>query len=395
MKVLYISPYIPTRIRVRTYSLIKELAKHHEVHVIALCDTKNDEQTPGKDELQGILSSFKIVNHHKLMAILQALIALPTSHPMCTAYCWSRQMSKEIDDLLGKGVFDIIHIEHLRAAHFHPRSNGVPVVFDSVDCLSALFEQMSKSNQHSMASRLTMKEEAWKLKHYEPRMLGRFDRILTTTDIERQAILNMNPELNISVVPNGVDTEYFQPSNVPRQPGKMIFTGKMSYTPNAQAAAWFATKVLPYIRSKFPFTEFIIAGSNPPRETLDLAELPGVSVTGYVPDMRLQLENSSIAVAPMQIAAGIQNKILEAMAMALPVVASKITLRAFGDEHPGIIGAESADDMIQAICALIKSPERANELGENGRTEVCQKYSWSSSASQIGDIYTQLSVDCR
>lgn len=390
MKILYVAPYIPTRIRVRTYSLISELAKHHDVHVIALCDTKDEKQTPGRNELQETVKSLKVVDHHKLKAISQALMALPTSSPMCTAYCWSRSMTREINDLLTSGDFDVIHIEHLRAAHFHPHRDGIPVVFDSVDCLSALFAQMAKSKQHGAASRFTMKEEAWKLKRYEPRMLSQFNHILTTTEIERQALLDMNPGMNISVVPNGVDTDYFQPADTPRQPGRIIFTGKMSYSPNAQAAVWFASNVFTHIRERFPFAEFVIAGSNPPREVLDLAGIPGIKITGYVSDMRSELERCSIAVAPMLIAAGIQNKILEAMAMALPVVASKMSVRVFKDDHPGIISAESADDMIQAICSLIESPEQAEAIGRTGRDEVCKKYSWSNSASQIGDIYRQL-----
>lgn len=392
MRVLYISPYIPTRIRVRTYSLITELAKQHEVHVVALCDTKNEEQLLGKDDLQEKASSYKIIDHSKLKAIAQSFIALPTSSPMCTAYCWSGSMQKEINYLLAKHDFDIIHIEHLRAAHFHRSNTSIPIVFDSVDCLTELFSQMAKSKEHSLLSRSIMKEEAWKLRRYEPKLLGRFDRVLTTTEIERQAILNLNPNVKVSVAPNGVDTDYFHSDGATRQPGKIVFTGKMSYSPNAQAAIWFASNIMPYIKNKYPFAEFIIAGSNPPREVLNLADQPGIKVTGFISDMRAQLDDCSIAVAPMQIAAGIQNKILEAMAMSLPVVASKISVRAFGDNHPGILETESADEMIQTLCTLIESPEQAIEIGNTGRDEVCKKYSWSASASQISDIYHQLAA---
>lgn len=385
MNVLVIAPYIPSRIRVRPFHLIGELAKRHEVHVIALRDA-DESRMPGLDEIAGAVRELRIVPHSKLRGALQSLAALGTPSPMCTAYCRSRRMKEVVQEVVSAHRFDVVHVEHLRAAHLAPWKSGLPIVFDSVDCLSRLFAQMARS-RGALGSRLVAAEEAWKLRRCEPRTLRRFDRVLVTSDSDREALIRLDPALEIDVVPNGVDIDYFAPQGAERKPARLVFSGKMSYAPNAEAVLWFAENVLPSLARRFSGVEFAIVGSNPPPSVAALERIPGVSVTGYVEDMRPYLDSAAIAVAPMRTAVGMQNKILEAMAMALPVVATSAAAGTFGRDCPGILEANSDEEIVRIISRLIESPDEASEIGRQGRSEVAGRFSWARSAELIESAY--------
>jgi sugar transferase (PEP-CTERM/EpsH1 system associated) len=385
MNILFIAPYVPSRIRVRPFHLIMELARRHRVHVIALGDSERS-KIPGGDDLSAVVSGMQVIPHPKMRGYLQSLAAIATSTPMCTAFCRSSAMSAAVRDAVRSTSYDIIHVEHLRAAHFAPQRGDAPIVFDSVDCLSGLFGQMAGSRK-GLLSRLVAGEESWKLRRYEPRTIRRFDRIVITSESERRELLSLDGNLPVQVLPNGVDTEYFSPQGDQRRSNRLVFSGKMSYAPNAEAAIWFAQKVLPAVRQAHGDTEFVIVGSDPPPEVRSLAQIPGVMVTGYVDDTRPFLDSASIAVVPMQMAVGIQNKVLEALAMGLPVVASSLSARTFGDAAPGIVRADSADEVATAVCRLIADRSAAEDIGRRGREAAVGSYSWQAVVDQLEQVY--------
>jgi sugar transferase (PEP-CTERM/EpsH1 system associated) len=390
MKLLFITPYVPSRIRVRPFQIIKELAKRHRVHVLALGES-DETRTEGVEEIMPVVEELCVIPHSRMRGLAQACASLPLPVPLSAAYCWSRRMRRAVTWELGGGRFDLIHVEHLRAAHFVPRRVGTPMVFDSVDCLTGLFRQMARAKK-SLPARAVMNLEAWKLCYYEPKTLRRFDRIVITSDSERDALLELDPRLRVDTVPNGVDTEYFAPTGAPKVPRRIIFSGKMSYSPNAQAATWFAGEVFPRIRAKWDDAGFVIAGSNPPQKVRALADTPGIAVTGYLDDLRPVVEAASVAVAPMQSAVGIQNKVLEAMAMGLPVVASPLATRAIGRDTPGVVEADSADEVADAVDRLFEDPEGAAKIGRKGRELVQTSFSWQAAAEKLEGVYEELTA---
>lgn len=388
MNILFIAPYVPSRIRVRPFQFIKELAKRHRIYVVALADI-GVKETEGAEELADLVADLRVVPHSKCRGYLQSLLAIPTAVPMCAAFCWSRAMGAAVAKAYSDFRFDVVHLEHLRAAHFARYCGDIPVVFDSVDCLTSLFSQMAGMKKNPLA-KLIMLEEAWKLRSYEPRILRRFNRVIVTSDSERENLLRLGAPSNTNVVPNGVDTDYFAPMNVDKVDRRIVFSGKMSYAPNAQAAIWFAEKVLPILRSKWSDTQFVIVGSRPPTSVRKLADVPGVTVTGHVNDIRPYLASSVLAVAPMQTAVGVQNKVLEALAMALPVVASPLATRAIGVDTPGLLEADTPQEVADAISSLFDNPSAAAEMGKAGRDAVARKFSWTSSASILERIYAEV-----
>lgn len=392
MNILFVAPYVPSRIRVRPFQIIKELSKRHNVTAVVLGEV-DGRKTQMADELLNFVHSLHVIPHSKLKGYRQSLFALPTATPMCAAFCWSREMGRKVQDVLSDEKIDIVHVEHLRAAHHIGRMHNVPVVFDSVDCLTGLFSQMAKRKKNPVG-KAVMLEESIKLRYYEPKMIGRFDRTIITSDSERDELLALNPSIPIDVIPNGVDTDYFAPSNVMKNSKRIVFSGKMSYAPNAQAAIWFAEKAFPVVKKNCPDAEFVIVGSNPPSKVMELANISGIKVTGFVDDIRPYLHSSAVAVVPMQVAVGIQNKILEALAVGLPVVATPITTRSFGSNFAGIVEAQTADDVASEVIKLLKNPEHSAEIGKEGRAAVIANFSWQSSVEKLERIYKE-AIDCR
>lgn len=387
MRILFIAPYVPSRIRVRSFQLIRELGKRHHVHVLALGEVGRA-KVRGAEDLSGMVDDLIVTPHSKLRGLAQSLVALPTPTPMCAAFCWSPAMKRMITDAVRGTRFDVVHIEHLRAAHFATACGDLPIVFDSVDCLTGLFGQMAHAKKNPIG-KLVMLEETWKLRRYEPRALAGFDRVIITSDTERDELTALNTALRIDVVANGVDTDYFAPRGGTKFPHRLVFSGKMGYHPNAQAALWFAQNVFGALKRKYADAEFVIVGSNPPPEVKKLGKVPGITVTGYVDDIRPHLDSSSVAVVPMQVAVGIQNKILEAMAMGLPVVATPIATRALHEGCPGVVEAASTEDMIAEVSKLLDNPGLAEQIGRDGREEVGRNSSWRSSVDGLELIYEE------
>ncbi|MCE5199278.1 glycosyltransferase [bacterium] len=388
MRILFIVPYVPSRIRIRPFALIRELSRNHEVHIIALAEPGSAKH-PGVDELPGMVEELTIIPHSSIRGYAQSLLALASPTPMCAAYCWSASMKNAVEKALTSSHFDIIHVEHLRAAHFVPLNTKIPVVFDSVDCLTGLFRQMYSSKRNPLG-KLVALEEYLKLRRYEPVLIRRFNHTIITSESEKKEMAALYPDGTVSVVPNGVDTDYFTPIGHNRHPHRMVFSGKMSYHPNAQAVIWFAESVFPAIKTKFTDAEFVIVGSNPPPAVQRLAQIQGITVTGRVEDIRPYLDSSSIAAAPMRVGVGVQNKVLEAMAMQLPVVASPIAVRPFGKNCPGIVAAETVSETAASIIQLMAHPEEAVDVGIRGRTHVVENYSWCCSERMLIEIYADL-----
>ena len=388
MNILFVAPYVPSRIRVRPFHFLKELSKRHDVYVVALAEPGGS-RFSGVQEIVEATRQLRVVPHSTARGCVQALLAAPTSRPMCTSYCHSVAMHDAVREAMQSIRFDVVHVEHLRAAAFAPWSSQIPSLFDSVDCLTSLFGQMARAKRNPLI-KLAMQKEAWSLARWEPRALKRFDHAIITSEFERIQMLALDPSLTVSVVPNGIDTDYFTPLDCQKHPRRFIFNGKMSYAPNCQAALWFAENVFPSVRATCPDAEFVIAGSSPPARLTQLSAIPGITVTGYVHDIRPHLDSASVAVAPMQVAVGVQNKVLEAMSMGLPVIASPIAARAFGGQAPGIVVADAPGEFVDAALSFVRQPESAADIGCKGRQEALERFSWQSSVGKLESIYQSI-----
>jgi glycosyltransferase involved in cell wall biosynthesis len=313
------------------------------------------------------------------------LLALPRpSLPLQAAYTSSPAMMRRVRQTLQRQTFDIVHIEHLRSTTFARAINGVPTVWDSVDCISLLFERTLQGGP-TLGSRLMARADLARTRRYESRQVGQYAVTLVTSPEDRAALWNLarrrghHTASDIVVLPNGVDLTYFAPQELPRQPDRVIFTGKMSYHANVAAALYLGQEIMPRIWQQRPDVRLQIVGKDP------------------VPAVRALADDKRAAVAttPIRYGVGIQNKVLEAMAMRTPVVTApqaRTALLAREEEH-FLIG-ESADDFATQVIRLLNDRGLAARIGTAGRQYVEEHHDWDNLAARLEQVYRQ-AIDSR
>jgi glycosyltransferase involved in cell wall biosynthesis len=264
------------------------------------------------------------------------------------------------------------------------------MVWDSVDCISYLFSQAARSSQ-KLRSKLMTRFELPRTRKYEARMAQLFDRTLVTSRLDQEAFAGLLPPdaKQVEVLPNGVDLEYFTPGiESERDPATLVISGKMSYHANVAMVTNLVENIMPHIWAKKPDVKLCVVGKDPPRSITQLSERPGVTVTGYVDDLRPYLQRATIALAPLTYGAGIQNKVLEAMACATPVIATPRATAALS----AVVGQDlliEQDPELYAnqVLELLDHPEQARRIGEAGRAFVEKFHGWEAITSQLEAIY--------
>lgn len=395
LRILFISPYIPSLIRVRPYNLIKHLAGHgHQITLLALIPPGED--TSSLEELNTWCHRVQTVALPRWQTLWNGLSALPGRTPLQAAYSRSPAMADLIRQTQADTTFDVVHIEHLRGAEFSRAvGHGLPVVFDSVDSITLLFEWVLRSGPH-WRSRLLARLDLARTRHYESHLLERYLRVLITSPGDKKFLAQLsnlsNAEDRLVVLPNGVDLDYFAPLDRSREAATLVFTGKMSYHANVAAALDLAKEIMPRVWQRLPDAKLIIAGKDPTAELLALTpESRGrINVTGTVPDLRPYLAQATVAVSPMRYGVGIQNKVLEAMAMATPVITTSQTLTAL-QTKPGqdILTADTPQAMVQAVLTLLTDDALRHRIGQAGRRYVETYHDWQVTTKKLEDLYRE------
>jgi glycosyltransferase involved in cell wall biosynthesis len=297
---------------------------------------------------------------------------------------------------------DVAHVEHLRGARYGlalkkrsgGRRAGVPVVWDSVDSISLLFRQAVAHGSNPLGTGLR-RLELGRTERYEGWLVNQFEKVLVTSPSDQQALASLSNTKgageNVRVLRNGVDLEYFQPGNFcERESNTIVLSGKMSYHANVVMATHFVQEIMPAVWAARPDVRVVIVGKDPDMEVQALGEHPGVTVTGTVVDIRPYLQCAAIAAAPIKYGTGIQNKVLEAMASAAPVVAAPQAVSAL-DAVPGrdlLIAGEPAL-FAENLLRLLDDPGERERLGSAGRKYVEENHDWRVIAGRLEAIYSQ------
>ncbi len=398
MNVLFIAPYVPTLIRVRPYNFVRHLARaNHRVTLVTLWETDTERDAIESLQAEGIeVVAAPLSRNRKLINLLSTL---PTSKPLQASFCWQPELAALIDQQLNTDRFDVIHVEHLRGSRYalHAKSEiahrklRIPVVWDSVDSITHLFEQAAQQSQ-SAKGRLMTAFELPRTRRHEGWLATQFDRVLVTSPVDKAAIEKISPQrAQIEVIPNGVDLAYFAPDDTLREPDALVFSGKMSYHANITAVLHLVHDIMPAVWAQRPQVTLTIAGKDPTPEVQALAEKhPGkVIVTGSVPDMRVYLRKASAAVVPVVYGAGIQNKVLEAMACGTPVVTSEKTVRSLQPGYEQALRvANSPQQFAEAVLRLLNDGDAARaQLGRAGRAYIEAHHDWRTIVERLAGIY--------
>ncbi len=408
MNLLFIIPYVPNLVRVRSYNFIRFLRKRgHHITLATLWTNEQDLADIKQLEQDGV----QVVSAQLPLwkSMVNSLQTLPGSKPVQARYNWQPELAEKIKALFvdenGRSPFEAIHVEHLRGACFglslksflttRYGSSQPPIIWDSVDCISLLFEQAAQQSK-SLKGRLMTQFELGRTKKYEAYLATQFTRVLLTSPLDRQAYLKLLPtdqveqiKPRLTVLPNGVDLDYFCPdTSVSRKPDTLVVTGKMSYHANVTMVVNLVQDVMPLIWKERPDIKLQIVGKDPPKQLKDMAENPQIEVTGTVDDLRPYLRQATLSVAPITYGAGIQNKVLEAMACSAPVVASSKAVSALNVENGRhlFVGSGSAE-IADLILKLVNDPTLRHQIGENGHRFVTQQHNWELIAERLETFY--------
>lgn len=417
MRILFVVPYVPNPIRVRPYELLRTLAaRGHQITVATLW--QSEEERHQLAALQALGITIVAEPLPRLRSLWNSTNALAGRAPLQARYCWQPTLAASLEALVAEQRFDVIHVEHLRGAAYGlllrnlktATGRPLPVVWDSVDCISHLFAQAARQSR-SLRGRLMTRFELPRTRRYEAWLLHQFAQTLVTSATDHQAFATLIKEqasfsamngqqpshvdlaASVAVLPNGVDLEEFQAEQTKKAEKTIVFSGKMSYHANVTAALHLVQEIMPHVWQQDPTIEVQLVGKDPSAQVRALASAATptagkVVVTGAVPAMRPYLSQATIAVAPVPYSSGIQNKVLEAMACGTPVIASPNAASGLqANVGSDLLVAQSAGDFASAILALLAQPTRRAEIGQAGRAYVEQAHAWNAIGAQLESYY--------
>jgi len=384
-------PYPPNKgDKIRSYHLLKHLARHYRVHLATFVDDPDDWQYV--PHVEALCASSHFAGMKPLLARVRSLQALLKNRSLSLEYYRDAALARWVDDTVAKHKIERVLVFSSSMAQYADPYRSARRVVDFVDVDSDKWRQYAE--QKSWPMNWLYRYEARQLLAYERRVARDYDASLFVSAPEADLFRQLAPESTAKIghFSNGVDTDYFspdQPHANPYAPGEraVVFTGAMDYWPNVDAVQWFAADVFPQLRERFGDVKFYVVGSRPAPAVQELAKLPGVVVTGTVPDVRPYIAHAAVSVAPLRIARGIQNKVLEAMAMATPVVVSPQALEGI-DAIPGseLVLAGDAGAFVDAVSTLLAGQDSAAAaIGAAARAKVQRRYSWSSNLACIGE----------
>lgn len=379
-------PYPPQRgDRIRAYYFIKELSKKHNISLISFFDS--EEEIEQIDELRKYCSQVKVVKFSQLRAYFNSVIYSLSSKPIQVGYWHSPDMQKTVDKSIAANDFDIIHVQFFRMAQYITKYTDYPKILDLTDALSLNLNRRAKLDRG--LSYPLVKLEERRVRKYEVEIIKEFDVGTMVSAFDRDYLLDLDDSLELTVIPMGVDLDYFSPGKSSYK-SQVLFTGTMNYFPNYDAVLYFCNEIFPIVKQKLPDVSFYVVGNNPHKKLQQIAS-KDIVITGHVPDVRPYFDDSAVFVCPLRAGSGMQTKNLEAMAMGVPVVTTSVGLEGL-DATPGkeIFVADNPVDFANQLIRLIEEPALRRKVSESERKLVETKYSWSEIVRGLDQVYEQI-----
>ena len=387
MKILYVChrfPFPPKRGgKIRPFNMIRHFSEQHEVTVASLVRS-DDEALEG----QGIAphcAHFEMAQVSDHLQMARMVARLPTLVPSSMGYFYSPDLARRIRELLRTTRYDLIFVHCSSVAQYVADVRGIPKILDFGDMDSQKWLEYAHYKPFPLSLGYWL--EGSKMLRAEKRLATQFDLCTATTRAEWETLNGYGVQVPTDWFPNGVDANFFTPDDTPYDPNTISFIGRMDYYPNQECMADFCAKTLPLLRAQRPNIKLVIVGADPSPAMRKLGELPGVTVTGSVPDVRPYVRASALMVAPLNIARGTQNKILEAMAMGVPVVTSTVAaggVDAQSEAH--FLVADTPAGYAQAILRILDNPAERQRLALAGRERMLSNHAWPKSMQRLDGI---------
>jgi len=390
MKILYIChrfPYPPKRGgKIRPFNMIKYLSNQgHQVWVASL--TRSQQEF---DECSGIVDychQYTIGLVNESAQWVRMILHLPTPTPSSIAYFFNKKLKKQINQWIKQEDFDLIFVHCSSVAQYVEDVKHIPKILDYGDMDSQKWLTYKSFKPFPLS--LGYWWEGMKMELSEKKLATKFDLSTCTTSAELETLNSYGKAKKTDWFPNGVDSDFFQPDGNQYDQNSISFIGRMDYFPNQQCMLEFCHQVLPLIKKKIPNVKLYIVGAEPSKDIKVLEQSEEVIVTGSVDDVRPYILKTAAMVAPLQIARGTQNKILEAMAMGVPVVSSSLAASGI-DAIPGehLLTADSPEEYAEKLISLMKSSSLREKYAKAGRERMLSNHSWEDSMKKMEKLAT-------
>lgn len=409
MRILFLTPQFPypphKGTTLRNYNLIAGLAPRHTIDLLSFADS-----VPGFAPLTQLCRRIATVAIPRRPNWRRALDTLLSPWPDMGLRLWSSAYRQQLATWLREGAYDVIQVEGLELARYllaldpfssndmaHPRKGERPlIVFDDHNAEYLLQKRMAEAeiaargwNAGAVYSSIQWR----KLRSFERRVCGQSDRVVCVSTADAAAIRQLAPAMKVHVIPNGVDTDFYQrekvtPLDLP--PQTLVFTGTMDFRPNVDAVLWFAQEVLPLIKPQVPDLQVYIVGQRPHARLEVLRADRAITITGAVDDTRPYITAASVYIVPLRMGGGTRLKLLEALALQAPIVSTTLGAEGFAVTNGReLLLADEAASFAQAIVELLEDRERVQALRAAGRSFAVQHYDWRSIVPQLEEVYNR------
>lgn len=391
MKILFVChrlPFPPNRGgKIRPFNMIQHLSRKHEVVVASLAETEQELRDGAGLEKHCAEVIAELLP--KPVRWRQACMALFTQEPSSVAYFRSKELHRKVQHKLREQKMDCVIVHCAFVAQYVIGWEGGLRWLDYGDLDSGKWAEYGEHRSFPLS--LGYQLEAKKLRNYEAMLASQFHQCTVTTRGERDTYALLGASTPCAVIPNGVDTSYFnRPVQGPENSKVIAFLGRMDYYPNIDGVLYFIRDIFPLIQKAIPDVQLRVIGSNPSRQIRDLARVAGVTITGHVADVRPYLADAAVAVAPLRLARGTQNKILESMAMGIPVVCTPEAakgIQAVPDEHLYVGG--DPQTFARHTLALLQDVELRCALARRARVQVEGEHNWPASMQVLDLVLDQ------
>ena len=395
MRILNILPYSPCPPHfggaLRIYHLLREMTRSHEVTVImygtpAEGDLVRGAFGEGLREVRTVARPAQLMGIRKRWSQVRSLLGRESA---TTGAFYSAAMQETIDIVAGEQAFDLVQMENHPLGVFRVPCPGAVRVMDAQNVEHDNVRRMAAATA-SPVRRAFYRREARKLFLEEKEVYEKQDAIFVTSSRDKSLMDAEFPGVPKYVVPNGVDTSFFHPSEAGRDERTIVFTGAMNYFPNADGMIWFLREIFPLVKRRVPGARVKIVGGGPPRQLTALAS-EGVVITGYVEDVRPYVRGAGVYAVPLRMGGGTRLKVLEAMAMERPVVTTSVGCEGIHVvDGTSVLVADAPDRFAEAVIELMNNAALRQKLVANGRDLVRNEYEWSVVGTRLNEAYSMV-----
>lgn len=388
MKILFVAsrfPYPPFNgDQVRAYHHLRVLSRQHEIVLVAPEPAEHPESC--LEAIAPFCAHVEVVPMSRLTSVARLARAPFERLPLQTLVFYDPEIGRRAAALARAWQVDLAHVQMIRMAPvIGALDPTLPRVVDLIDSMALNLSRRAERSRPPLSWLAAW--EAGRLEHYERALIEQFDQLVISSPLDRSAIGEYE---NLHVVANGVDLEAHPFVAAEREPASIVFSGTMWYFPNVDAAQWLVREVMPLVRRELPETTLSIVGARPVAAVQRLAEVPGVTVTGRVPNIHEYVSRATVAVAPMRSGSGIQFKIIEAMATGTPVVATPtatVGLRAVAERD--LVVGETAEQFAGQVVRVLRDRALRRRLSQNALELVRDVYAWERTVDVLEGVYAR------